>query len=58
MKNSIDKDSRKFKNVFNKTTICQKQNSKYPLGEDFYCIRTDDKVLKNNGHLQIKDSNI
>ena len=58
MKNSIDKNNRKFKNVFSKTTISQIQNSKYPLGEDFYSIQADDKVLKDNEISQIKGTAI
>jgi len=58
MKNSIDKNNRKFKNVFSKSTVSQFQNSKYPLGEDFYSIQADEKVLKDKEIIQIKDSNI
>jgi len=58
MKNPIDKNNRKFKNVFSKTTVSQIQNSKYPLGEDFYSIQADDKSLKENEVSQIKNSDI
>jgi len=58
MKNLIDKNNRKFKNVFSKTTISQIQNSKYPLGEDFYSIQTDEKALKDNEISQIESTDI
>jgi hypothetical protein len=58
MKNSIDKNNRLFKNVFSGKTVSQQQYSKYPLGEDFYSIQSDEKVLKDKEIIQIKDSNI
>ena len=55
MKNSIDKNNRTFKNVFSNTPVSQLQNSKFPLGEDFYSIHTDEIEVKKDELLQIKD---
>jgi len=58
MKNSIEKNNRHVKSVFCETNNYQLEKSIYPLGEDFYCIQTDDNELNNKELLFIKDSNI
>jgi len=45
---TIDKDDRHTKNVFSKTDNIYPEYSKYPLGEDFYCIQTDNPKIESH----------
>jgi len=57
MKNLNIKDYRFVKQVFTELKNNFQNNSKYPLGEDFYSFITDEKEIKINDSSNIKLSN-
>jgi len=46
MKKTIEKDDRLTKTVFSKSDNLYPEYSKYPLGEDFYSIQTENPNLE------------
>ena len=51
---TIDKDDRHTKTVFSRTDNIFPEYSKFPLGEDFYNIETENPKITNEGSITYK----
>ena len=53
-----DNESRFVKPVFSESILNSQNFSKYPLGEDFYNLITEDNKINPSDNSNIKDSTI
>lgn len=56
MKTFIEENSHQIKQVFSENNITLHRYMKYPLGEDYYSFKSDDKVINCNDSLNVKNS--